>query len=188
MSDQDQDAGLIERARRGDAEAFGALATRHQRLLTSVAAGLLNDSGKTEDVVQDAILSAWKAFDGYRGQAQFKNWLCRIVVNKAYSVMRWGRLRSWLSLDSASGAAVAQTLADASADADPERHGLKEERAEAIRRAVAALPLQQRTAVLLRGGGLGVAEVAESMGVAEGTVKAHLHQARARLAAALGEP
>jgi len=187
MSDQDQDAELIERARQGDAEAFGALVTRHQRILTSVASGLLNDKGNTEDVVQDAILSAWKAFDGYRGEAQFKNWLCRIVVNKAYSAMRWGRLRSWLSLDSVSGAAVAETLTDASADAEPEQQVLREERAEAIRRAVAALPLQQKTAVLLRANGLGVIEVAESMGVAEGTVKAHLHQARARLAAALGE-
>ena len=181
VSDDDQDAELVERARRGDAEAFGALVTRHQRLLTSVASGLLNDKGRTEDVVQEAILSAWKSFDGYRGEAQFKNWLCRIVVNKVYSALRWGRFRSWLSLDSASGAAAAAAVIDDSADADPERLSLQEERSDAIRRAVASLPLQQKTAVLLRANGLGVAEVAEAMGVAEGTVKAHLHQARARL-------
>ncbi|MFI5346765.1 MAG: RNA polymerase sigma factor [Elusimicrobiota bacterium] len=187
MSENDPDAALVELVRRGDAEAFGVLVMRHQRLLTSVAAGLMNDPARTEDVVQEAVMSAWKAFDGYRGEAQFKNWLCRIVVHKAYSALRWGRLRAWLSLDSVSGAKEAEGVPDYSAGSDPEKSSLEEERAEAIRRAVGLLPLQMRTAVLLRGGGLGVTEVAQTMGVAEGTVKAHLHQARQRLGQALGE-
>lgn len=187
MSENDQDAALVALARQGDAEAFGVLVTRHQKLLTSVAFGVLNDASRTEDVVQEAVMSAWKAFDGYRGEAQFKNWLCRIVVHKSISALRWGRLRSWLSLDSVAGAKVAETFVDGARDAEPEKMSLQEERAEAIRRAVAVLPLQMRTAVTLRGQGLGLAEVAEAMGVAEGTVKAHLFTARQRLAQALGE-
>ena len=183
MSGQDIDAELVERARKGDAEAFGALITNYQRLLTGIAFGILADPGRAEDMVQEAFLAAWKSLPRYRGEASFKNWLCRILVNKAYSALRWERLRQWLSLDhsSSSGTPWSELLEDTAPDADPERLGLRAERSAAVRAAVAGLPLQQRTAVALRANGLDVLEVARSMGVAEGTVKAHLHQARARL-------
>ncbi|MBI5241873.1 MAG: RNA polymerase sigma factor [Elusimicrobia bacterium] len=181
MSDHDLDAELVERARQGDAEAFGTLVAQYQRLLTSVAFGIAGDPGKTEDLVQDAFLAAWRALPQYRGEASFKNWLCRILVNKSYSALRWAGLRKWLSLDHPQAAAVP----DGSPEADPEGMRLRSERSQAVREAVAGLPPQQRTAVALRASGLDVAEVARAMGVAEGTVKAHLHQARARLAEVL---
>jgi RNA polymerase sigma-70 factor (ECF subfamily) len=187
LSGQDIDAELVERARKGDAEAFGALITNYQRLLTGIAFGILADPGRAEDMVQEAFLAAWRSLPNYRGDASFKNWLCRILVNKTYSELRWGRLRQWLSLDhsSASGVPWSEVLHDTAPDADPERLRLREERSAAVREAVAGLPLQQRTAVVLRSNGLEVTEVARTMGVAEGTVKAHLHQARARLTAVL---
>lgn len=188
VSDNESDEALIERARGGDAQAFGVLASRYMKLLTGVAYGLLKDEGRAEDAVQDAMMSAWKSIGDYRGEARFKNWLCRIVLNKAYSALRWGRLRDWLSLDGPAGAVVAATAVDPGADADPEGSRLREERAAAIRDAVAALPLQQRTVVLLRANGMTVTEAAQTMNLAEGTVKAHLHAARARLEAALGVP
>ena len=67
----------------------------------------------------------------------------------------------------------------------PERIHLQEERSAAVREAVAGLPLQQRTAVVLRSNGLDMAEIARTMGVAEGTVKAQLHAARAKLSATM---
>lgn len=188
MSAQEQDADLVARARQGDAEAFGVLVARYQRLLTSVAYGILGDSGRTEDAVQDAFVSAWQALPQYRGEANFRNWLCRILVNKAHSAHRWARVRRWLSLDApASEEGAAIDPADPSAAADPERGQLEQERDRQIREAVAGLPLKQRTAVLLRAGGLDVAAVAESMAVAEGTVKATLFQARANLEKSLGK-
>ena len=185
MSGQNTETDLVEQARKGDADAFGILISMHQRLLTNIAFEILGDLGRTEDVVQEAFMSAWKALPRYRGEASFKNWLCRILVNKTYSALRWGRLRQWLSLDDESGASLAENLKDASADADPERSQLRLEHSAAVRAAVAALPPQQKTAVALRSNGLEVAEVARVMGVAEGTVKAHLHQARARLSTTL---
>lgn len=187
MTTQDPDSDLVERARQGDSAAFSALVANHQRLLTSLALGMLKDEGRAEDAVQEAFLSAWRALGSYRGEARFRNWLCRILVNKAASMLRWGRLRQWLSLDEAAGKTLGETLPDPSADASPEQAGLQEEHSRAVREAVAALPLQQRTAVLLRANGLDVAEVAQTMGVAEGTVKAHLHQARSKLAVFMEE-
>ncbi|MFH1724039.1 MAG: sigma-70 family RNA polymerase sigma factor [Elusimicrobiota bacterium] len=189
MTVQDPDQELVERAKRGDTQAFGALVERYQRLLTALAFGMLRDEGKTEDVVQEAFISAWKSLPGFRGAAKFRNWLCRILLNKARSALRWGRLRRWISLDEPSGEkerALEGRLTDESAEADPEGSSLREEHGRAVRDAVAAMPLRQRTAVLLRSGGLDVSEVAEAMGLAEGTVKAHLHQARLRLEKVLG--
>lgn len=132
-----------------------------------------------------SFLAAWKFLPKYRGEASFKNWLCRILLNKAYSALRWGRLRQWLSLDQSSGVPWSEVLEDTAPDADPERLRLREERSAAVRAAVSGLPLQQRTAVALRANGLEVTEVARTMGVAEGTVKAHLHQARTRLSSVM---
>lgn len=188
MSIQDPDQELVERSKRGDAKAFADLVERYQRLLTSIAVGMLRDEAKAEDVVQDSFISAWKSLPRFQGRARFRNWLCRIAVNKARSALRWGRLWRWVSLESAPvdrGVLAEEALLDRSVD--PERTSLAEERSRLIREAVAALPLQQRTAVLLRGSGLEVLEVAETMGVAEGTVKAHLHQARRRLEKTVGE-
>ncbi|MBI5884430.1 MAG: sigma-70 family RNA polymerase sigma factor [Elusimicrobia bacterium] len=185
MSGHDFDAEIVERAAKGDAEAFGTLVAHYQRLLTGIAFGIVGDPGRTEDLVQEAFLAAWKGLPRYRGDASFKNWLCRILLNKTYSSLRWGRLRQWLSLDQASETPWAETLEDKASDADPERLHLREEHSAAVREAVAGLPLQQRTAVVLRSNGLDVAEVARTMGVAEGTVKAHLHGARAKLSSAM---
>lgn len=187
MSDQELEAALLERARGGDAEAFNGLVWRYQRLLLSVALGLLEDQGRAEDAVQEAFLSAWTALPRYRGEASFRTWLCRILVNKALSARRWGRLRRWLSLDHPAADALKETLEDREPGADPEAARLQEERSAAVRAALASLPAQQRAAVLLRSSGLSVVEVAEAMSVAEGTIKAHLHAARARLSAALGD-
>jgi len=185
LSEQDLDSELVERARQGDATAFGALVTRYQRLLTSLAYGILENQARTEDAVQEAFATAWRTLPGFRAEGRFRNWLCRIAVNKACSALRWGRLRSWLSLDAGPGEGWGETLRDESSGSDPERVQLEDERSRAVREAVASLPLQQRTAVLLRSEGLDVMEVAQAMDVAEGTVKAHLYHARARLAEAL---
>jgi len=177
----DPEDDLLQRARSGDAEAFNALVAANQKILMSVAMGILQDSGRAEEAVQDSFVSAWRALSSYRGEASFRNWLCRIAVNKSYSILRWARLRRWLSLDQTSEKNWSETLVDSAPDADPERLTLQAERAEMIRAAVSGLPLQERTAVSLRANGMDVLEIARTMGVAEGTVKAHLHHARAHL-------
>lgn len=161
-----------------------------QRLLTTLASGILGNEAKAEDIVQEAFISAWKSLPGFRGDARFRNWLCRIALNRARSLLRWDRLRRWISLDEPTGErgeTLQDRLQDSSPEVNPEHGRLRKEQSQALRSAVAEMPLQQRTAVLLRSGGLEVSEVAEAMGVAEGTAKAHLHQARLRLQKLLEE-
>lgn len=190
VTTQDPDREFVELARKGDAGAFAVLVERYQRLLTTLALGILGNEGKAEDIVQEAFISAWKSLPGFRGDSKFRNWLCRIALNKARSLLRWGRLRRWISLSEPTGErgeTLQDRLQDSSPEVNPEHSSLRKEQSQAVRSAVAEMPLQQRTAVLLRSGGLEVSEVAEAMRVAEGTVKAHLHQARLRLGKLLEE-
>ncbi len=180
----DPDAQLVSQAVLGDEAAFGNLMERHQRLLTALAFGMTHDEAKSEDIVQEAFVSAWRALPKFRGDSNFKNWMCRITLNKARSALRWSRLRRWVRLDaplSETQQSWIDSIQDTGTDADPEGVAIRSEMDGAIRRAIAELPLQQRTAILLRANGMSVKEVAAAMDIAEGTVKAHLHQARQNL-------
>jgi RNA polymerase sigma-70 factor (ECF subfamily) len=187
----DPDAELVSRARLGDEDAFGELIERHQRLLTGLAYGMTHDEARSEDLVQDAFVSAWRALPKFRGAARFRNWLCRILYNKVRSAMRWSALRRFVRLESSAdeaGRSWAEALADPSLEGDPQGGALRAETDAAIRGAIAALPFRQRSVVLMRANGLGLREIADAMGVAEGTVKAHLHHARQKLEPFAGEP
>ena len=76
------DAGLAARIRAGDAAAFELLMRRYNRRLYRAARSLLRDGAEAEDAVQEAYLSAYRALDGYRGDAALATWLTRIVVNE----------------------------------------------------------------------------------------------------------
>jgi len=180
----DPDGDLVAQARLGDEEAFGSLIERHQRLLTSLAFAMTHDEAKSEDIVQDAFVSAWRALPKFRGDAKFRNWLCRILVNKTHSAMRWDRLRRFVRLDASADEARrswVESLRDPALEANPEGGALSAEHDAAVRRGIAELPLRQRTAALMRAAGMELKEIAQAMGVAEGTVKAHLHAVRRKL-------
>ena len=180
----DPDAELVSQARLGDEEAFGTLMERHQRLLTALAFGMTHDEARSEDIVQDAFVAAWQALPKFRGDSKFRNWMCRIALNKARSALRWSSLRRMVRIDVPLGEAQrawVESLQDPGLDADPQAAAVHNETDFAIRRAIAELPLQQRTAILLRANGMSVKEVAAAMEIAEGTVKATLHQARQKL-------
>ncbi|WP_144121719.1 SigE family RNA polymerase sigma factor [Catellatospora sichuanensis] len=130
------------------------------------------DLGEAQDVVQEAMIQAlrrWAVVSTYEEPAA---WVRRVAWNLATS--RWRRLRRGLEL------AARGWANDAVAGPDPDR--------VAIVRALAELPPNQRQAVILHYlEDLPVAETAELMGVAEGTVKSWLHRGRARLAVLLGD-
>jgi len=188
-STPDPDAELVSQARLGDTAAFSALIDRHQDLLLGLALSVLHDRQKAEDAVQDALVSAWKGLPKYRAEARFRNWLCRILLNKTRSELRWSSIRRWIRLDaplSETQQTWIDTVPDAEPGADPQAAAVQAERDKNIRAAVASLPEKQRIAVTLRAEGMSLIEIAASMDVAEGTVKAHLHAARGKIDASMG--
>ena len=162
----------------GDTEAFGELVRRHRDRLWAVALRTLGDREEAADAVQDALLSAYRSADKFRGDAAVTTWLHRIVVNACLDRMRRRQARPTVPLPETDAGIFA--IRGGAPPADPDT-------ALAVHAALAQLPPDQRTAlVLLDMQGYSVAEIAQILGVAEGTVKSRCARGRARLAVLLG--
>jgi RNA polymerase sigma-70 factor (ECF subfamily) len=86
-------SGLVEQAQRGDHEAFDALATAAYHRLYAIARRILRDGYAAEDVVQDALVRAWRDLPGLRDPARFDAWLHRLLVNACTDQVRHDRRR-----------------------------------------------------------------------------------------------
>ena len=171
---------LVRQAQAGDAEAFGALVLAHQQFVFNLAWRSLSDEHEAEDVAQEAFVRAWLALPNFRGQAQFRTWLYRIVTNLCYN--RLPRLRRELA---ALGEAELPDLPD-ERQADPSAGLEAAERRAFLHRAIDALPESYRMLILLRfQQGLAYEEIAAVVSLPLGTVKTGLFRARARLRQAL---
>jgi RNA polymerase sigma-70 factor, ECF subfamily len=81
----DTEQYLIQRAQKGDQEAFGALVTEHQSYVYNLAVRVLNNEEEALDLTQETFVRAWTALPNFRGQSQFRTWLYRIVTNLCYN-------------------------------------------------------------------------------------------------------
>ena len=170
----------LERAKAGDVEAFGALVLAHQRFVYNLAWRALGDEHEAQDAAQEAFLRVWQALPNFRGQAQFRTWLYRIVTNVCYG--RLPRLRrQFAALDEMEVGEMPderQTDPGAGLEADEQRAFLW--------RQIEALPESYRVLVLLRyQQDLPYEEIASVLSLPLGTVKTGLFRARARLRQAL---
>src|SRR5688572_21738923 len=84
----DEDQTLVERARRGEREAFGHLVRKYQRRVYQTAFHITGRHGDADDAAQEAFVRAWRAIAGFDGRAQFFTWLYRITVNVALNLVR----------------------------------------------------------------------------------------------------
>jgi RNA polymerase sigma-70 factor (ECF subfamily) len=179
------DSELLHAHVRGDPDAFAELVARHRDRLWAVALRTLGDREDAADAVQDALLSAYRAAGRFRGDAAVTTWLHRIVVNACLDRVRRRQAHPTVPLP------------DGSRDRDGGRHGARgvepatppvdHDTALEVREALTRLPVEQRAAlVLVDLQGYSVAEVAQILGVAEGTVKSRCARGRARLAIQLG--
>jgi RNA polymerase sigma-70 factor, ECF subfamily len=169
------DAGLLRAHVRGERDAFGELVRRHRDRLWAVALRTLSDREDAADALQEAFLSAYRSADRFRGESAVTTWLHRIVVNACLDRARRRQARPTVALPDV------ETIREAAAP-DPDT-----DTAMAVRSALAALPAEQRIPlVLLDMQGYSVAEIAQFLGVAEGTIKSRCARGRARLAVMLG--
>ena len=175
------DAALVRRTRDGDREAFGQLVRRHLAAAHSAAQAVINDPTDAEDVAQDAFLTALTRLDECRPEEKFRPWLLVIVRNRAIDVRRRQRVRATEPMEAADGA-DAMPAPLASRFPSPYEEA---ERADARRRleaALATLTDVRREVVLLHDlEGWSHREIAGHLGLAEGTVRAHLFWARRAL-------
>ena len=165
--------GLAVRVRAGDRAAVDEIVTLHRRTVYSVARRLLRRHEDADEAAQIAFVRAGSARARFRGDAQLKSWLTRIVLNVSKSMLSARRIEYALPEES-SWADSKRTDPDVRIDRARLQHDL--------RRAVGGLPPRQREVVMLKVyEGLTYRAVAEILELSDGAVKAHLHQAVSNL-------
>ncbi|BCJ43607.1 RNA polymerase sigma factor SigM [Actinoplanes ianthinogenes] len=175
------DAELVRAHVAGDPQAFGELVRRHRDRLWAVALRTVGDREEAADAVQDALLSAHRAAAGFRGDSAVTTWLHRIVVNACLDRIRRRQAHPTVPLPDGSRPGDEHPSRPEPAAPAPDQDTVL-----VVREALAALPVEQRSAIVLVDvQGYGVAEAAEILGVAEGTVKSRCARGRARMALAL---
>ncbi|HET6479479.1 MAG TPA: RNA polymerase sigma factor SigM [Actinoplanes sp.] len=176
------DADLLRAHVDGDREAFGELVRRHRDRLWAVALRTVGDREEAADAVQDALLSAHRNAARFRGDAAVTTWLHRIVVNACLDRLRRRQAHPTVPLPDGSRSE------DRPSGAEPAAPTTDHETALLVRQALADLPADQRAAIVLVDvQGYPVAEAAEILEVAVGTIKSRCARGRARMALALGE-
>jgi RNA polymerase sigma-70 factor (ECF subfamily) len=175
--DERPDAELIAAHAAGDPHAFTELVRRHRDRLWAVALRTLRDQEDAADAVQEALIAAFRAAPSFRAEARVTTWLHRIVVNACLDRIRRRQARPTVPLPE-SGPQEPAVERDPMAD--------REDRL-AVTEALAGLPDEQRAAIVLVDvEGYSVAEVAQLLGVAEGTIKSRCARGRLKLAKVLG--
>jgi RNA polymerase sigma-70 factor (ECF subfamily) len=175
-----EELALVERCRQGDLAAFETVYRTHAGRLYSVACRMLGNPADAEDMLQDIFLAAHRKLDSFRGESALGTWLYRLATNLCLDHLRSRAAKAGLMtdpLDDEPG------LADAGSRRLADRTVARMD----LERAVAQLPAGCRTAFVLHDiEGLEHQEVAEVLGIAEGTSKSQVHKARLRLRAILG--
>ncbi len=192
-SDQgDDDAALVEAHLAGDPAAFGELFRRHRDRLWAVALRTTGNPEDAADALQDAMISAFRRAESFRGDAAVTTWLHRIVVNASLDRLRRRKVRAADPLpdDLEEHATRGDVLAgsDQGPDPGPEAQALAGERQQRVLAALAELPPDQKAAlVLVDMEGYPVAEVAAILEIPTGTVKSRCARGRSRLAVLLAD-
>ena len=178
--EQVSDADLLAAHVAGDPAAFEELVRRHRDRLWAVAMRTTGDPEEASDALQDALISAYRRAEQFRGDSAVTTWLHRIVVNASLDRLRRRAVRTASPLpddnDALPGAVVA----------DPVDHMDRREIQLVVTQALAELPEDQRAAVLLVDvEGWSVEDAARMLDCPEGTVKSRCFRGRAKLAKSL---
>ncbi|MBM4070509.1 MAG: RNA polymerase sigma factor [Planctomycetes bacterium] len=172
MADQQRDESLMAEVARGKPEALGPLIRRHATPLLTFLTRMVRDSHRGEELFQEVCLAVWIKRHRYEYPRPFKSWLYAIALNRCREDFRRVKVNP-LSLDD-------QVLATSTVG--PIETAIAAETATLIDRAVALLPLQQRTVVVLRvWQQMPYADIAQILETSEGAVKSNMHHGLAAL-------
>jgi len=190
--DAADDRALLAAHVAGDPDAFATLVRRHQDRLWAVALRTTGNREDAADALQEALVAAYRRAGSYRGDAAVTTWLHRVVVNacldrlRATSRRRADPLPEDLAERTHRGTAADVSRPGHHHDGDPATAVVATEERRQVLAALQRLPAPQRAAIVLVDlEGLGVAEAAEVLGCAPGTVKSRCSRGRATLAGLL---
>ncbi len=185
------DEELVARSIGGDAESFNQLILRWERPIYALAYRTIGREEDARDVCQETFLRAFRALPGFRGQAKFSSWLYRIALNLCRDWIRRER-RTGFVQPPEDGDLMDLMASDEPSESIEDLIG-RNDQIRAIERAMALLPEEQRTAIVLKEyHGLTFQEIADLVGCPLSTVKTRLYQGlsvlRRELARTHGNP
>jgi RNA polymerase sigma-70 factor (ECF subfamily) len=174
------DWALVQQCAVGNEEACTRLVGDHQRMVYQLALHLLGDPQEALDLSQEVFLRVFRTLPQFRGRSTLKTWIYRIVINQAANRRRWWRRRFRSQQVALEEHAQAHgELRETRRAADPDQVLQEREASRKVWAAVDELPFDQRAVIVLREiDGLSYDEIADSLGVAVGTVKSRLARAR----------
>ena len=177
------DSDLITRAASGDPAAFQSLVERHRSMVYRVAYQFAGNHHDAEDIAQEVFIKVYRSLDKFRQDAQLTSWLYRIVMNACIDHRR----RQLPAGSAPFGEEAEQRLLNSVEEAPgPEARAYAGELGEVLASEINQLPHGQRVVFVMRHHqGLKLSEIADALGLAEGTVKRQLHAAIHRLRRAL---
>jgi len=193
----ESDLSLVSRVQRGEKAAFDVLVLRYQHKVLKLVMRYIRDAMEAEDVAQEAFIKAYRALPAFRGESAFYTWLYRIAINTAKNTLVSSKRRPVeynLDLQDPEQYEMQGRLTNGET---PEHLVLTDEIRETVNGAMAELPEDLRTAIVLREiDGLSYEEIAAAMDCPVGTVRSRIFRAREAIdrklrpifAAGLGRP
>jgi RNA polymerase sigma-70 factor (ECF subfamily) len=177
------DTDLISRAAGGDPSAFQALVERHRSMVYRVAYQFAGNHHDAEDIAQEVFIKVYRSLDRFRQDAQLTSWMYRIVMNACIDHRR----RQRPAIAAPFGDEAEQRMLNTPEDKPgPEDRAYAGELGHVLENEIGRLPNGQRIVFVMRHHqGMKLCEIAEALGLAEGTVKRQLHAAVHRLRQAL---
>ncbi|RKZ32580.1 hypothetical protein DRQ27_02170 [bacterium] len=167
---QNEEAQLVHKAKQGDKEAFDALMLMTQDYVFRLAYRMLDNKDDALDVMQEAFYRAYRSLKSFRGDSSFRYWVETIATRLC--IARYRKKRIFVRIEEIVGLGK-----------EPEQDNLDSEKESRILQdALGTLTPRERAALVLQmEGGKSIKEIANTMGVAEGTVKALIHRAKEKL-------
>ncbi len=179
MSSQASDQKLVKRVQKGDKGAFDLLVLKYQHKIVNLIMRYVRDPELALDIAQEAFIKAYRALPRFRGDSAFYTWMYRIAVNTAKNYLAAQRRRPAnveLDLQDPEQYDLHAKLKETDT---PEGITLSNELRETVERAIAALPEDLRTAIILRElEGMSYEEIAQTMECPVGTVRSRIFRAR----------
>ena len=189
----DPDRDLVSRCQKKQPAAFEELVRRYQDRVFNLCFRFLREREVAEEIAQDVFVAVYKHIEGFKGDSKFSTWLFRVVANHCHNKSKYLRRRKHKQQDSLDApiegedGEMRRELPD-DPDRSPEELATRLGLNERIQEAISELDEDHRVIVLLRDvEDMSYEEIAQVLGVAEGTVKSRLHRARNELRARLSK-
>mgnify|MGYP001557226584 FL=1 len=187
MSNQSSDKKLVKRVQRGDKGAFDLLVLKYQHKIVNLVMRYVRDPELALDITQEAFIKAYRALPRFRGDSAFYTWMYRIAVNTAKNHLAAQRRRPMnveLDMQDPEQYDLHAKLKETDT---PEGITLSNELKATVERAIAALPEDLRTAIILRElEGMSYEEIAQTMECPVGTVRSRIFRARDAISKKIG--